>query len=240
MYSLALSALALVPAIMLVLYVNKKDRAEKEPVGLLAFVFFCGAITFFFDGYLELMGKELVSKFFEPGSVLNTFIYKFFVVGLLEEFGKFAVVMLLTWKNKSFNYTFDAVVYAVTSSMGFAALENYLYVMDGGLVLGITRAFITVTSHAAFGVFMGMHIGMAKYKAVNHSGKGTAGLLIRAVLVTMALHGFFDFCLNLNTTESLMIFFVYEIVLFVLAIKNINRMSKNDVYIFERSFIPTN
>lgn len=52
-------------------------------------------------------------------------------------------------------------MYAVMVSMGFAATENIIYVVQGGYVTGILRAFTAVPAHATFGILMGYFMGIA-------------------------------------------------------------------------------
>jgi len=61
----------------------------------------------------------------------------FFVVGLGEELLKYLVVVLYAFRKPSFNEPFDGIVYAVMVSLGFAAFENIIYVMEGGLGVAI-------------------------------------------------------------------------------------------------------
>ena len=80
----------------------------------------------------------------------------------MEEGGKYFVLKHKTWRHPAFNYTFDAVVYAVTAALGFAVAENILYVMDGGVGVALLRAAVAVPGHAFDGVFMGYYYGIAK------------------------------------------------------------------------------
>jgi protease PrsW len=87
-------------------------------------------------------------------------------VALIEEFSKFIFVRWVLYPNKNFNEPFDGIVYAVTVSLGFAGLENILYVLgdNGGVETAILRMFTAVPAHASFGVLMGYFLGKAKFE----------------------------------------------------------------------------
>ena len=96
-------------------------------------------------------------------SISQQFIKAFIVVALVEEFSKYIIVKYYAQNNREFNEPFDGIVYAVMVSMGFAALENVLYVYQYGSSTGITRAFTAVPAHATFGILMGYFMGKAKF-----------------------------------------------------------------------------
>ena len=72
------------------------------------------------------------------------------IVAPAEELGKFIVLRSITWKNKHFNYSYDAIVYAVFVSLGFAALENITYVFGSGVGTAFLRMFTAVPTKSAF------------------------------------------------------------------------------------------
>ena len=80
-------------------------------------------------------------------------------------------------------------------SMGFATLENILYVMQNGFATGIVRLFLSVPAHATFGVLMGYHVGLAKFDAA----KRTQNMLL-ALFWPILFHGTFDFFLFLGNS----------------------------------------
>jgi RsiW-degrading membrane proteinase PrsW (M82 family) len=119
-------------------------------------------------------------------------VQAFIVVALVEEFSKYVIVKLYAQKNKEFNESFDGIVYAVFVSMGFAALENVLYVFQYGVATGITRAFTAVPAHAVFGVLMGYFMGKAKFSE-NKFILNITGLLLATIF-----HGAYDFFLFIS------------------------------------------
>ena len=240
MYLSILKALALFPAIMLVILVYYEDKVEKEPIKLLLLVFFCGALTCIPAGIIETIGDWIVESItgvdMDHASTLQLFVQAFFIVGLTEEFVKFMVIMLVTWKNKEFNYTFDAMVYSVTASLGFAALENVGYVLDNGFSTAVTRAIISVPGHAMFGVYMGMYVGFAKYCESRNYKRGVRVNLLKGWFLAAAIHGFFDFCLFTQNLIMIGVFFVFEITMMIIAVRKIKLLSKGDTAVFQNYY----
>lgn len=228
-----LALLALLPTILLMVFIYYKDSYEKEPVGLLAGLFVLGAVSCLPAALAEEIGDLFFAAIFESGTAYN-FFYAFFVVALAEEGGKFIFTYVLTWKNKNFNYRFDGIVYCVFTSLGFATLENILYVFNGGLSVAIVRAILSVPSHAIDAVFMGYYYGQAKlYDSMGEKSDRNKCLFF-AYSMAVVLHGFYDFCLFQETDGYIVIFLLFVIVIDILAFIRINRSSKQNVLIYKQ------
>jgi RsiW-degrading membrane proteinase PrsW (M82 family) len=98
--------------------------------------------------------------------------------------------MIFIWNDKNFDEYFDGIVYASFISLGFATVENIMYVMPGGIGTGIVRALISVPAHFLFGVILGYFLSLAKF----NSGKKGRYIII-GLLIAMAAHGLFDWLL---------------------------------------------
>ena len=85
----------------------------------------------------------------------------FLMAAVPEELMKWTVVFFYCAKKSEFDEPMDGFVYGATASLGFAALENILYVADGGLGVALLRAFTAVPAHAVFGAVMGYFIARA-------------------------------------------------------------------------------
>lgn len=168
---------ALVPAVALCIYVFKKDRAEKEPFGLLALLLILGAAICFPAGEIEGTLLGFIRSFFtssglakvQDGTVYLTsdFTYilynaaeNFIGIALVEEGLKFLVLYFVTRNNKNFNSLFDGIIYSVFVSLGFAAFENVLYVTKYGWINAIMRGVLSVPGHMFFAVLMGYYYTM--------------------------------------------------------------------------------
>ncbi|WP_066218711.1 PrsW family intramembrane metalloprotease [Formosa haliotis] len=183
--------LALAPIIVIIVYIYCKDKYEKEPKLFLFYNFLLGAFVSVFITTIISLLFNFTLPFNEP-NVVHQFLKAFFVVGFTEEFSKYIIVRYVAQPNKEFNEPFDGIVYAIMVSMGFAASENILYVLQGGFQTGLVRAFTAVPAHAVFAILMGYFMGKAKFSnqriKYNLTGLGLAILF----------HGGYDFFLFID------------------------------------------
>lgn len=183
---------AVAPVVLIIIFIYVKDKYEKESKRVLFYNFIMGAILSMF---ISIVLYSFQAKLFDPAdefSVLDQFIKAFFVVALIEEFSKYIIVYLGAQRKPFFNEPFDGIIYCVMVSMGFAFVENILYVVEGGLPTAILRAFTAVPAHATFGVIMGYFMGKAKFS--KNSIKWNLIGLSTAIL----FHGAYDFFLFIN------------------------------------------
>lgn len=189
---MSLLFLAVAPAMIIILYIYFKDKFEKEPIGFLFKNFLMGAIV----SIIITLILSVVANYFFPLtdelSIYQQFIKAFFVVGLVEEFSKYVIVKYYAQKSDEFNEPYDGIVYAVMVSMGFATLENVMYVFQYGVSTGIVRAFTAVPAHATFGILMGYFMGLAKFS------KYKSILNLTGLVVATFFHGAYDFFLFIN------------------------------------------
>lgn len=178
--------ISVLPVIILLGYIYLNDKNEREPLGLLLKAFFCGclvAVLILLWSFIEgIIGIHL-TEFAEDSAVLKSF----FQAAIPEEGLKFLFLYWLIWNNKEFNEHFDGIVYAVFVSMGFACVENILYVFSGGFETGIVRAVLAVPGHFLFAVIMGYFFSRARFTPM-HRGR----LLWMAFLCPVLAHGLYD------------------------------------------------
>jgi protease PrsW len=183
---------ALAPVLIVIIYIYVKDKYEKESKRMLAYTFLLGAVV-------SIIITTILYKFFDlflpipdDYSVWQQFVKAFFIVALIEEFSKYVIVRYFNQPRKGFNEPFDGIVYAVMVSMGFAALENIMYVFQGGMQVALLRAFTAIPAHAVFAVLMGYFMGKAKFSK-NKMKWNLIGLSLAIVF-----HGTYDFFLFIN------------------------------------------
>ncbi|MBQ8107558.1 MAG: PrsW family intramembrane metalloprotease, partial [Ruminococcus sp.] len=224
-----LLAAAILPAVILLLYIRSKDRIEKEPWGLLIKLFALGALTTISAIILELLGTSVIDSFLSKGTVEYNLINNFLIIALAEESGKFFALKLRTWNEPEFNFTYDAVVYAVAVSLGFATLENILYVLgEGTMGIAIMRGLLSVPGHAIDSVFMGYYYGLAQRCRYMNNASGARRNLFKALLAPVLIHGFYDFTLSMKSDIFMGIFFLFEIIITIVSIVKVNKLSRED------------
>ncbi|MBO4265815.1 MAG: PrsW family intramembrane metalloprotease [Lachnospiraceae bacterium] len=218
--------LAILPSLILFYIVWKGDRYEKEPPKLLWKLFGFGALTTVSAALIEVLFENVILASMDQQGMLFLLIDNFLIVALSEEAGKYFVLKKITWKHPAFNYTFDAVVYAVAVSLGFATLENILYIAESGIGVAIIRALFSVPGHVIDAIYMGYYFGTAKYAEAYNDMKMRDKNLKRAFYVPVLIHGFYDFCLSTEHWAFILIFFVFEIIITIITARKFIRLSR--------------
>lgn len=177
-----LGTLAIAPAAALLMFVYLRDRYEPEPKRLVLYVFLAGAF-----GILPAVIVESALMAIRPGA--GVLYLAFVAAGLVEESAKWGAVRLTAYRSRQFNEPMDGIVYAAAASLGFATVENLLYVGAGGVATGLSRAFLAVPGHALFGVAMGHHMGLARFAPDPGDRRRQLAL---SLVVPVLLHGLYD------------------------------------------------
>lgn len=194
--------LALAPALAIALYIYWKDKNEKEPITHLIGYFLLGALTCIPAGITNSIGGSVLG--FDIGQshdIARSFFMAFFVVGLGEELFKFLALILVAFRMKNFSEPFDGIVYSVMIGLGFASLENIIYVFDGGIGVAFFRTLTAVPMHAAFAIIMGYYVGKAKFL----KGDRRNETAILGLAWAIFFHGAYDFCLFQNSSVFLLL-----------------------------------
>ncbi len=174
-------------------------------------------------GILEM----LLGFFVEPETELYAFLEMFFVVAMVEEYWK-RWAARRAWKHPAFNYRFDAIVYCVFAALGFAGLENILYVMDGGLSTALLRAVTAVPSHAVDGVIMGIFFGEAKLRERLGDRSGQKKYWRLSLIMPALSHGIYDYSLTTGWEFAGLFFVAFVVLVDLWAIRYIKRASAED------------
>ena len=210
-------SIALAPVLIILVYIYFRDKYEKEPLGLL--------LTGLLAGALITVPIVLVEKFLvipvESISGLTSAAYHAFIIAALTEEGfKFMALLLIFWRHREFDERFDGIVYAVFVSLGFAAVENILYVYASGMETGIMRALTAVPAHALFGITMGYYLGLARFMP----GQKRI-LLLKAFFYPLILHGIYNFLLLSGHPILLLLFIPYLVYLWRSGSKKMKQFS---------------
>lgn len=210
MLNILILAMAVAPVIWLLRYIYNKDKYEKEPLGMLIKAFIFGVLAI----PLDLLIVAIINSIWSGEMV---FYSAFWEAGIPEELSKWLLFMLVIWRNRNFNEFFDGIVYACFISLGFACVENIMYVFGsesffGSIGVGIIRALLSVPGHFLFAVLMGYYLGLAKFDEEKRKK-----YLILSLLAPMAAHGLFDYLLMLESKLSDEMPFI-SVVLFVIFI----------------------
>ena len=181
---------ALLPIAVLVFYIYHKDKNAPEPVGQLLRAFFIGVLAVPLSLCISTPLESLGLYTMEPSTISGAIGASFFGAAIPEEIAKFIMLWLLLRKNPYFDEKMDGIVYAVCVSLGFAALENIMYLFsneEAYLSVGIARAIFAVPGHFCFGILMGYYYSLAKFYPKT-AKKNKALILVAPIIV----HGLYD------------------------------------------------
>ena len=223
--------LAMIPSLIIGFIIYKKDIIEKEPISLLLKLFLLGILSTGVALFLEIYAEELF-PFSLNNSILSILFRSFIIISFCEELVKWLFTYVICWKNNNFNYMYDAIVYCVFISLGFATIENIIAVLsnDGGVILALKRGLITVPAHAFFGIISGYYMALAKkYEKRRWHKKGKKNLIL-SLIIPILVHGLFDFLLFMSSKLSLIILTIFIVYLYISSyfkiIKFSNKKSK--------------
>ncbi len=126
----------------------------------------------------------------------NTFISHFLLTGLVEEFSKFLVFIILTSPFKTIKEPRDGMLQAASIAMGFALTENIIYSLQYGIYVLLIRSIITIIGHVTYAVIWGYAWGSVGY--INGGKTKTLGLLYTfiALIAAAMFHGASNFLLS--------------------------------------------
>ena len=222
------------PVVILLAYIYLRDRYHKEPLGLLAKIFFLG----FVSAYPIVIVENFIAEFIDliPFPALHAIAVGFIGAAIPEEFAKLYILKHWIWDNREFDEHYDGIVYAVFVSLGFACIENLMYVF-GGLNSGVDtaqniaygRAIFSIPCHALCGVMMGYFFSLAKFERVNNKK-----YLSYALWVPVLFHGSYDAVLFLRDIEGMnegvlgllyLMFLAINVCLWVCSIKRIRHLA---------------
>lgn len=225
-----LISVSFAPILIILTYIFIRDKYEKEPIPLLTKGVFIGILI-----TIPIVYFENILMNFTPTTPVSSALYTSFIVAAFtEELFKYLALYLLIWRNKNFNEPFDGIVYSVFISLGFALVENVLYVFSpslGGIRTGFSRGIFSVPAHAFFGVNMGYYFALAKFRP-----EKSAFYKFVALLSPILLHGMYDFILFLAKPYWLITFIIFVVVLWANGFAKINRHLLNSPFRYEKYY----
>lgn len=208
--------LATVPVICGFFYMYIRDKYEREPFSMAVYGFTLGIFATFI-----IYGFGRILEFIIPHNK-SVFFTSFISSSFVEETIKFTFLYRFIWKNENFNEPLDGIVYSVFISLGFAWIENLVYVLHydlGGVITGFSRAFLSVPSHGLFGVFMGYYFGKAKFD-------NNKKLLITSFILPYFAHALYNYFLLYSTVFTLTLFFLLQLNLWYFSMTMIKKQLK--------------
>lgn len=210
---------AVTPGIALAIIIYLIDRHDREPIKLLVKTFLGGAIIVIPVILLE----SFLASFNIFSGLLGAAYTAYIVAGFSEEFFKRAVVMVTAYHHKAFDEKLDGIVYCVMASLGFATVENIMYVVfrfSDVESVGLYRAVLSVPAHMLFAITMGYYLSLAKF-CTDRFKKNM--YYSKSLTIPMILHGTFNFILMSNNSFLMLIFIPYVIYMWKINLQKLNQ-----------------
>ena len=219
---MALLLISLAPVAIIAFYVWFRDKYEREPIRMLIYAMLAGAAI-----VIPVVAVENIIQ--AAGSFLQGLAlaawHAFAVAGFTEELFKYIALFLLIWKSPEFNDKYDGIVYATFISLGFAGIENVMYVTGNGFSTGLMRAFTAVPAHAIFGITMGFYFGMARFYPLRQKE-----FKAKALWLPILLHGIYDFILMTGIEWLWIVFLIFVGYLYFSGLKRMKILSVQSYY----------
>lgn len=235
----------LLPALVWLWFWHRQDAGCPEPKGLVLLSFLGGMIIVFF----VLPVQQLINAAITPltamlnsigalvdFSALSEDTSRVLLLSFVEEFAKYLVVFFIAFNSQYFDEPIDAVIYILTVALGFAAIENALYILkdlsngetinaflNGNLrLLGAT--LVHTVASAAIGIALAIVFYMPRFVKFISISIG--------IICATLLHAYFNLTIIdvQGTIGTLAVFsrFWIAMIIVIICIKIINRISNRN------------
>ena len=187
-----LAVSSVLPALAVAGYLWYGDPTRREPFVTLAATFVLSMLFASFAGVIN----TVLGPVFELAGLLGVVAFFFLVVGPVEEFVKWLAIRVYAYRTDAFQSIIDGVVYGAVAGVGFAAIENLIFIVTGFLeardAAGIApttaatsiaaQRFLVGPGHVVFSAWAGFYLGLAKFNPENRGPIVVKGLLIAAFI----------------------------------------------------------
>lgn len=211
---------ATAPIVAFLFYIFIRDKYEKEPWQMLLWGLLFGVFATF-----VIYGVGLWVEAAFPLTDLP-FGAAFLQAALVEEGVKLLFLLALLARNPHYNEPFDAIVYAVFISLGFAWIENIVYVTHplwGGVGTALARAVISVPGHGLYAVQMGYWLGEAKF------AERKIGWFL-AFMVPYLYHGWYNYLLLANFPGAYLFLALLMVLLLISGFRHMAELLKKSPF----------
>ena len=158
--------MALVPALLWLVFFYVQDRFAPEPKGNVLGVFLLGGLL------AAAIGQPVIERIFQVQEWIYSarwvqLLASILVIGFVQEFLVYASVRYSIYRSRDFDERVDGVIYAVAAGLGYATVLNFQYVMrHGGVDIGVGAMTVTINAlaQAGFAGIIGYFLGQAKFE----------------------------------------------------------------------------
>lgn len=202
----------ILPALLWLWFWLKEDTKKPEPRGLILLSFMGGMVAVPFVIPFEQAALNMIDS-----ETLTIILWS-----AIEESAKFFIIYLIAFRSRFFDEPIDALIYLITGALGFAALENTLYLINVIIVDGVTLGALNMNLrflgatllHIISSAAVGLAIAFSFYRRKKYR---KISLFVGLIGAT-ALHAVFNlFIIDTSTlSETLLVFSYYWFVVVIL------------------------
>ncbi|RQG90487.1 PrsW family intramembrane metalloprotease [Natrarchaeobius chitinivorans] len=185
--------LSIVPAALLAAFIWYTDITTGEPLRLLVATFVLAVLFATFAAVVN----SLTRPWFEVIPVIGTALFFFLIVGPVEEAVKLLAVRVFAYRSETFDAVIDGAVYGAVAGLGFAAIENAIYIAStvAEAEVGIFTAATGIATvralvgpgHVIYSAIAGYYLGLAKFNP-QYAGP----LVVKGLLVASIVHATYN------------------------------------------------
>lgn len=188
--------LSVVPALALAVYIWQADVTVNEPLSLLVGTFLLGVL---FAGFAAVFNSA-AQPLFSAIPVIGAALFFYLVVAPIEETVKWLAVRLYAFGSDDFDAVIDGAVYGAMAGLGFATIENALYITQqylsaseaGTAVISATAGTAALRTfagpgHVIYSAFAGYYLGLAKFNREN-----AGPIVVKGLLIAAFIHGTYN------------------------------------------------
>ncbi|MED1724183.1 glutamic-type intramembrane protease PrsW [Brevibacillus parabrevis] len=209
---IAMIGAAIAPGIAIMSYFYLRDSLEPEPISMVIRSFIFGMLL-----VIPIMVLQYIMQ--NEWNWRSGIVAEIIQSAVVEEFFKWMVIFFTVYKHVEFDEPYDGIVYAVAVSLGFATLENLFYLIINGMNIAFWRAFLPVSSHALFAVWMGYYLGRAKF---SQNSKQEKTFLWLSVVLPIGLHALYN-AIFLSIQNWLVVIVPFMLILWWQGLKKVQR-----------------
>ncbi len=191
--------LSLLPCVLWLWYFSSRNRYKRAAIRVLGHTFLLGGLSTIPALALNLIGQSIFIDVFGRNEFSHILVL-LFVVGPVEEFIKLLVVYLYAYRRPEFDEPLDGVIYSATAALGFAAIENIVYLAQNDPMLVLLRGPLSNPGHALFSAFWGLSLSRAK--VAPNLARERFPIIARGWLIASLLHSLFDIMLFASSKLS--------------------------------------
>jgi RsiW-degrading membrane proteinase PrsW (M82 family) len=226
-----------IPALLAMWLVDRLDAKRPEPPRLRRLVAFFGMASVIPALILELVLQAFTSSSIGSGLTYEGASFNSFLVAAgIEEACKIMVIYWVVWRRPEFDERMDGIIYACRAGLGFALVENVMYLLSeetvsGQLTVWVLRALLAVPGHA---LWTGMIGYCAARRRFDRMGLGLLG----GYLLAVSFHGLYDLSLFVQQPlrlegheDAAKLLFAVPVALTVLAFGTVRAMARNALHL---------